>query len=127
MPISAPKPCSHPSCGVLVRDGTGRCEKHRRTEAQALDARRGTSAQRGYSYKWQQAREGYLRLHPLCVRHEKRGELEPATVVDHIKPHRGDKALFWDRDNWQSLCKPCHDLKTATEDGAFGRAREPRP
>ncbi|WP_317617964.1 HNH endonuclease [Rhodobacter capsulatus] len=32
-----------------------------------------------------------------------------ASVVDHITPHRGNKALFWDRYNWQALCKPCHD------------------
>ncbi|MGQ3674267.1 HNH endonuclease [Xanthobacter sp. TB0139] len=30
-------------------------------------------------------------------------------VCDHIRPHRGDEALFWDRDNLQTLCKPCHD------------------
>lgn len=39
-----------------------------------------------------------------------------ATVVDHIKPHRGDKALFWDEHNWQPLCKKCHDTKTGKED-----------
>jgi hypothetical protein len=46
-----------------------------------------------------------------------------ATVVDHITPHKlkdaitsGDRAaialaqkLFWDTDNWQSLCKQHHD------------------
>jgi 5-methylcytosine-specific restriction protein A len=47
--------------------------------------------------------------------------VEPAAVVDHITPHGGDEALFWDRDNWQPLCKPCHDAKTAREDGGFGR------
>jgi 5-methylcytosine-specific restriction protein A len=26
-----------------------------------------TSTQRGYGYKWQKAREGFLRSHPLCV------------------------------------------------------------
>lgn len=26
-------------------------------------------------------------------------------------------ALFWDEANWQPLCKPCHDQKTAREDG----------
>ncbi|MGI6721758.1 MAG: HNH endonuclease [Anaerovoracaceae bacterium] len=31
-------------------------------------------------------------------------------------PHRGDQKLFWDRSNWQSLCKSCHDSKTMTED-----------
>lgn len=45
-----------------------------------------------------------------------------ATIVDHKVPHKGDKALFWDSTNWQSLCKPCHDRKTAREDGGFGRA-----
>lgn len=44
-----------------------------------------------------------------------------ASIVDHIIPHKGDKQLFWDRDNWQPLCKKHHDRKTATEDGGFGR------
>jgi 5-methylcytosine-specific restriction protein A len=101
---------------VLVRDGSGRCDQHKRVEARALDARRGSSSERGYSYKWQQAREGFLRAHPLCVRHEARGEVVAATVVDHITPHKGDKALFWQRANWQPLCKRCHDIKTMTED-----------
>lgn len=31
-------------------------------------------------------------------------------VVDHVKPHRGSEALFWDETNLQVLCKsPCHD------------------
>lgn len=30
-------------------------------------------------------------------------------VADHRRPHRGDEALFWDEDNLQTLCKPCHD------------------
>jgi len=46
--------------------------------------------------------------------------VQAATVVDHIKPHRGDKTLFWERSNWQALCKQCHDIKTAKEDGGFG-------
>ena len=30
-------------------------------------------------------------------------------VCDHIKPHRGDPRLFWDRSNLQCLCKEHHD------------------
>lgn len=30
-------------------------------------------------------------------------------VCDHVKPHRGDLALFWNEENLQTLCKPCHD------------------
>lgn len=47
--------------------------------------------------------------------------LTPATVVDHVIPHKGDKKFFWDENNWQPLCKRHHDIKTATEDGGFGR------
>jgi 5-methylcytosine-specific restriction endonuclease McrA len=30
-------------------------------------------------------------------------------VCDHIVPHHGDPALFWDPGNVQTLCIPCHD------------------
>lgn len=85
-----------------------------------MDDRRESSSKRGYGYRWQKAREGYLRHHPLCAEHERRGEFVQATIVDHIIPHKGDKELFWDSSNWQPLCKQCHDAKTAREDGAFG-------
>ncbi|MFC3058810.1 HNH endonuclease signature motif containing protein [Paenirhodobacter populi] len=32
-----------------------------------------------------------------------------AEHVDHIKPHRGDQALFWDWRNLQALCAHCHN------------------
>ena len=44
------------------------------------------------------------------------GHITMATVVDHIKPHRGDHKLFWDRSNWQPLCEHHHNVKTMTED-----------
>lgn len=117
MPTAAPKPCTYPGCGVLLRDGSARCKEHKRAEAKAHDARRGTAHERGYSAAWQRARVGFLSKHPLCTRCQDVDRLTPATVVDHIVPHKGDKLLFWDSSNWQPLCKPCHDHKTATEDG----------
>lgn len=71
--------------------------------------------------RWRKARMLWLMTHPLCVRCEAEGRTVAATVVDHIDPHRGDYERFWSSDNWQSLCKQCHDKKTAREDGAFGR------
>ena len=67
-----------------------------------------------YGYKWQQARKGWLRKHPLCADHLKRGAYVQATVVDHIVPHKGDNGLFWDTDNWQSLCEDCHNIHKQT-------------
>jgi 5-methylcytosine-specific restriction protein A len=41
------------------------------------------------------------------------GIVTPAYQVDHVVPHRGDAALFWDQDNWQSLCAQCGNTKSA--------------
>jgi len=74
-----------------------------------FDRQRGTANQRGYGYKWQKARAGFLRSHPLCVKCELESRVRVATVVDHIKPHRNNMKLFWDRNNWQPLCDTCHN------------------
>ena len=82
---------------------------------------RKTAHQRGYTVQWRRYRLVYLYDNPLCVHHLALGKLVSANVVDHITPHKLDMDLFWDVGNHQSLCKQCHDIKTATEDGAFGR------
>jgi 5-methylcytosine-specific restriction enzyme A len=86
---------------------------------QELDRQRPSAARRGYGPRWRRARAAYLARHPLCVRCKAVGRLAPAAVVDHVVPHRGDQRLFWDTSNWQGLCKPCHDAKTA-RDGRWG-------
>lgn len=86
-----------------------------------------TSSQRGYGYKWQQARAAYLAKHPFCVMCLSAagiddGDLEDvasksmragiglpwATVVDHKVPHRGDMVEFWKSEGWQPLCATHH-------------------
>ena len=73
------------------------------------DALRGSSADRGYGYRWQQARLRHLEANPLCVMCASEGRVVEAQVVDHIKPHKGNQTLFWSASNWQSLCKRHHD------------------
>ena len=46
---------------------------------------------------------------------QRRGLIVPATVVDHVRPHKGNPAVFWDSTNLQSLCVQCHDAKTKAE------------
>lgn len=77
------------------------------------DAERPTACRRGYDRRWRQARAQWLADHPLCDDCERQGRTTVATVVDHRVPHRGDRVLFWDRANWQSLCMRCHNSKTA--------------
>ena len=47
---------------------------------------------------------------------QQQGRTTIATVVDHIKPHRGDRRLFWDSDNWQPLCAPHHSSTKQREE-----------
>jgi 5-methylcytosine-specific restriction protein A len=37
------------------------------------------------------------------------GRLEPAVLVDHVVPHKGDPVLMWDEGNWQASCRWHHD------------------
>lgn len=107
------RPCSYSGCPELTRERL--CDKHKRT----IDNMRSSAAQRGYDERWRKARLRFLRQHPVCEECDRHGRLKAATVVDHIKPHKGNCELFWDEGNWQPLCKRCHDRKTALEDSNF--------
>lgn len=72
-------------------------------------ASRPSAADRGYDSRWQAYRRRFLRENPFCRMCWERKVHTPATVVDHIKPHKGDKRLFWDPANHQGLCRTCHD------------------
>ena len=114
MPFQPPTQCKHGRCSKLIPYGERFCEEHKPLHA----SDRASAGKRGYNSRWQKARAAYLKEHPLCVlcMQQDLPQYVKATVVDHIKPHRGDKKLFWDESNWQPLCKPCHDKKTWNED-----------
>lgn len=111
MPRSPKRPCRFPGCPNLCEKGTY-CEEHRKEWSP--ESLRGGAAARGYDSRWREARKLYLQQHPLCVKCLEEKKITPATVVDHIVPHRGDKKLFWDQSNWQPLCKEHHDKKTGS-------------
>lgn len=122
MPTITPRPCKQPGCRALTTAGAY-CEAHGKARRKQAEVERGSSNSRGYGYRWQKASKAYLKAHPLCQCpdcQEGAKRITPAVVVDHIIPHRGDMNLFWDRGNWQSMAKTCHDRKTAKEDGGFG-------
>lgn len=114
----ARKVCSSPGCPQLSLVGMSKCEEHEQASRQAADARRPTAHERGYTARWHAASKRYLADHPYCAD----GCGGRASVVDHIMPHKGDQALFWDEANWQGLTKAHHDRKTAKENGGYGNA-----
>jgi 5-methylcytosine-specific restriction protein A len=72
--------------------------------------------------RWLARRARQLRDKPLCERCERRGRIAPATVADHVKPHRGDVELFF-RGALQSLCDSCHSSAKQSEESR-GYSRE---
>ncbi len=80
-----------------------------RQGGERYDRQRGSAAARGYGREWQAARAVHLAQHPLCAYCELRGDVTPATLVDHLYPHRRFDGVFWVREWWVSSCAPCHD------------------
>ncbi|RLL64296.1 HNH endonuclease signature motif containing protein [Paenirhodobacter hankyongi] len=110
-----PRPPHICTCGRLVAHGA-RCAcqiASTRARNRRHDAKRPSARERGYTTDWQKERKAFLAAHPDCAMCG-----APATVVDHIIPHRGNKALFWDRHNWQPLCAPCHNRHKQREERA---------
>ncbi|MHA6646409.1 HNH endonuclease [Mesorhizobium sp. A623] len=93
------------SCGSIVAHSVRcQCQITATRERNARhDRRRPTARQRGYDHVWRRESKAYLVAHPYC-----RTCGNPATTVDHIIRHRGDRSLFWNRANWQPLCTRCH-------------------
>ena len=94
-----------------------------KSEVKGHEKYRGTTTERGYGHQWQKARIVFLHKHPICKLCADKGRVCKAEAVDHIIPHKGDRQLFWDRENWMALCIGCHNRKTAKEDGGFGNPR----
>lgn len=125
--IKPNRPCAYIGCNQDTKDKY--CPEHLEIINQRIkeknreriekfrteyERRRPSANERGYNSEWRKKRKIFLQLNPLCV---KCGA--PATDVDHIIPHKGDKILFWNPNNWQSLCHRCHSQKTAREDSDF--------
>ena len=86
--------------------------------AKAYNAKRDPAITAMYRCKqWFKLRARVKHEEPVC-RTRFCGQL--ATDVDHIRPHKGDPRLFFDRGNLQALCHGCHSRKTSRFDGGFG-------
>lgn len=64
---------------------------------------------------WRELELDVLEQQPFCVYCDAAGVVQPATLIDHVQPHRGDDDLFWSRHNLQPLCDSCHGRKSQHE------------
>jgi len=98
--------CTQPGCSVLVP--RGRCRTH---AVQHEHTRTDYAVRRWYrTTRWVR-----LRLRVLVDQAYECaacGEVHRDLEVDHIVKHAGDPHRFWNRENLQALCTPCHTRKT---------------
>lgn len=93
--------------------------RQRQQAKKQQDARRGSSTARGYDADWRRLRSAFLSKHPLCLFCEGIGCITEASVVDHVISFTERPELRLEWSNLRSLCKQCHDRRTAREQ-AFG-------
>jgi 5-methylcytosine-specific restriction protein A len=112
MPTAPLHPCPYPGCHQLVASGL--CPAHTEVEVDSAQLR-----QLYQTPRWRRERRAFLALHPICECADcvRDGIVIAAKVVDHKIPFRNENE-FWIQSNWQALCKPHHDRKTATETNA---------
>ena len=102
------------------------CDEHAKAAKAKREAReiyKGTRRKFSAAYhglyatsRWRAMRNAFLKANPFCVSCG-----AAATVADHVIPHRGDEALFFDTGNLQALCARCHSRKTLAENAGFNR------
>ncbi len=113
MPDAPPSICSHPGCGELVYDGS-HCEPHKKQHTREHNRNRPCTDRLYGSGRWKSLRVYKLMCDPLCESCKSKGHVVSAVLVDHIRPVR-DGGPMWISNNLQSLCRNCHDVKTAED------------
>jgi 5-methylcytosine-specific restriction protein A len=112
MPGLPLRPCKHTGCPALV--ASGYCDKHK----PPVPKRRGEAGEWHELYNsshWRMMRAEQLIIELYCRMCTAEGKRVRATDVDHVIPHRGNRKLFYDKKNLQSLCHRHHSKKTWRE------------
>jgi len=108
MPMKPRRYCAEAGCTNRVAGG--RCRLH---AAQHERERPNASIRHLYhTPRWEALKAQVRREQPLCPLCEADGRTVAGTQTDHVRPHRGDEALFFDIANLQNLCDVHHAMKT---------------
>lgn len=123
VPTSPPTRCTEPECTQLTTNT--KCDNHKRRQRHHEQRTRHRADDHwgtGSTGRWRRIRAIQLAHNPACAHCG-----ATADEVDHVIPRAIGGAMY-DPTNHQSLCKPCHQKKTAREMGLTqaGRTREPR-
>jgi 5-methylcytosine-specific restriction enzyme A len=68
--------------------------------------------------RWKRRARHQLKTEPLCAACLVKGKIMPASIADHVEPHRGNWNAFR-LGRLQSLCTDCHSRKWADDKRGF--------
>lgn len=66
-----------------------------------------------HTARWTRESREFRKKYPLCVKCQQEGIITPVEVVDHVIPF--PLCDFWDKTNWQSLCRK-HNIEKGNKD-----------
>jgi 5-methylcytosine-specific restriction protein A len=113
--------CKAVGCGRIVESKSSYCPLHEYKQREDDERKMKWLSGQSFKYRepwhewynttrWRKLRDTIIKSNPECVVCG-----NPATVIDHIVPHRGQEELFFDESNLQALCSRCHKDKTLAE------------
>lgn len=127
MPVNPRPYCAYPLCGRQAEYESSYCSIHNKKDVESKGSSmasgiashapdiRPSASKRGYNRTWNKVRSIKLADNPLCEECIGVGIVKQAEEVHHIKPVADYPELRLAIDNLQSLCKLCHNKKTAEE------------
>jgi 5-methylcytosine-specific restriction protein A len=114
--------CNEAGCGALL-DRPGYCDRHRRENAAAKPFEGAARSNNYNTARWRRLAARAIRETPYCEECGASGKDGAVLEAHHREPPRGDEGKFFDENNIQTLCRPCHRRATAREIGGRNRRR----
>lgn len=104
------KLCNYPGCNNLIPKGDKYCHKH-----YIKPTRKTYDNDKFYkTTAWRKLQRYHMAKQPYCVVCMKQGIVRRGEIVDHIKEISDGGEKLADS-NLQTLCRACHNRKTALE------------
>lgn len=109
-----PRPqCSHYGCKAPSKPGSALCIDHSPTPRVNLHKRAGDALYK--SAVWHRIRVRQLSVAPLCAACKLAGRITQGEHVDHVAPWKSLGDWAFTIGPFQTLCGPCHSVKTGLE------------
>ena len=126
MPTQPRPQCATYRCKQPTRPGSSMCMDH--APPPKVNRAKRENDREYKTAVWQTIRAGQLSTQPLCMACMLSGRVTLGVHVDHVIPWRLIGSAGVTNNRFQTLCQPCHSIKTGLEQrGVFRHYTDPAP